>query len=122
LWVTSIVAMPVPLLIPLEAWVPAGRILMLAAVCALTMVVETTRGAVVPLAILLFFQAALAASLLWCGAHLLSRALALVSDAARTRLTLLLVLSLLMSTALATPYSDPYRPENLRTGLLHVYE
>jgi hypothetical protein len=113
---------PVPLVIPLTARVPAARVFMLAAISFAEMFAETTRGAVVPLAILLLVQALVAMGLLWIIAYGISRLLAGASNGLRAAATLLLVLSILAVTTADSLYRDPYRSETLHANLTEVYQ
>jgi hypothetical protein len=122
LWAVFVIAVPVPLIIPLRAEVPAARIVMLATISGFTMIAETTRGAVVPLALLLFAQALIAIAVFWLAAYLISRLLARLPDGARAAVTVALAAALLVITSTNSLYRDPYRPETLRSNLLQVYE
>jgi len=111
-----------PLVIPLSASVPAARILMLAGISFATMVVESTRGAAVPLAILLLLQAMLAMAALWIVAYGVSRLMAHVASGTRTAVTVAVVVVLVAVTTVGSFYRDPYRPESLHANLIQVYE
>jgi hypothetical protein len=117
-----IVAVPVPLVIPLYAQVPAARILMLGVVSFATMFVETTRGAVVPLAFLFLAQALVAVGALWLVAYALSRLLARLTSGPRALITVGIVVAVLAVTTARSLYLDPYRPQTLRSNLTRVYE
>jgi hypothetical protein len=113
--------MPVPLLVPLEAEVPAARIFMLAAIGLLQMVLETTRGAVVPLTLLLFVQALLATAGLWIFAYLATKPLARVRSAVRTTATLTVIVVLLAIASAVDLYRDPFRSDTMRADLINAY-
>ena len=122
LWAAFVIAVPVPLISPLHAEVPAARIVMLATISVFTMFAETTRGAVVPLAILLLGQALIAIAVFWVAAYLLARLLTRLPSAARAVVTIALALGILAVTTVNSYYRDPYRPETLHSNLLQVYE
>lgn len=116
------IAVPVPLFIPLRAEVPAARIVMLATISAFTMFAETTAGAVVPLALLFLAQALVAIAIFWVAAYLIARLLTRLPDAARAVLVVGLAAAILVVTSINAFYRDPYRPETLHSNLLQVYE
>lgn len=122
LWAVFVVTIPVPLVIPLYAQVPAARILMLAVISFFTMFVETTRGAVVPLAILFLLQAWVAMGAMWLVAYGLSRMLTGVTNGRRALVTVGIVAAVLVVTTAGAFYVDPYRPQTLRSNLMRVYE
>jgi len=122
LWAAFVIAVPVPLISPLHAEVPAARIVMLATISVFTMFAETTRGAVVPLAILLLGQALIAIAVFWVAEYLLARLLTRLPSAARAVVTIALALGILTVTTFNSYYRDPYRPETLHSNLLQVYE
>ena len=122
LWAVFVVTVPVPLVIPLWARVPAARILMLALVTFVSMIVETTRGAVVPLAILLLVQSAVAMAALWLLAYGLARLTTRMSPTVRAVLTAAIAVTLLAVTTTESLYRDPYRPETIHSNLVQVYE
>jgi hypothetical protein len=122
LWAACVIAVPVPLFIPLRAEVPAARIVMLATISAFTMFSETTRGAVVPLALLLFAQGLVAIGVFWLLSYLIARLLARLPLLPRTGVALALAAVILLMTATNSFYRDPYRPETLYSNLLQVYE
>jgi hypothetical protein len=117
-----VITVPVPLVIPLWARVPAARILMLGAISTVTMLVETTRGSVVALAILLLLQGVLAMAVLWFVAYALSLLLARLSPGMGSIITVAVVVLLIAVTTVGSFYSDPYRPETLHSNLIQVYE
>jgi hypothetical protein len=121
LWAVFVVAMPVPLLVPLEAEVPAARILMLAAIGLLQMVLETTRGAVVQLTLLLFAQALLAMAGLWVFSYLATKPLARATSAVRTVATLAVIVTLLATASAVELYRDPFRSDTIRADLISAY-
>ena len=122
LWAAFVIAIPVPMISPLHADVPAARIVMLAAISVFTMFAETTRGAVVPLVVLFMLQALVAIGLLWVAAYLLAKLLARLSYTGRGVVTVALALGILALTTVHSFYRDPYRPETLHSNLLQVYE
>jgi hypothetical protein len=117
-----VLAVPVPLVIPLSAQVPAARILMLALISSATMLAETTRGSVVALSILLFLQAGLAIGVLGVFAYVVSRLLARLAPGPRALMTLAVVIVLVAVTTAGSFYRDPFRPATLRANLIEVYE
>jgi hypothetical protein len=113
--------MPVPLLVPLQAEVPAARILMLASIGLLQMLLETTRGAVVQLTLLLFAQGLLAMAGLWVFAYLATKPLERVTSAARTAATVAVIVVLLATATAVNLYRDPFRSDTIHAGLIDAY-
>lgn len=122
LWLVLVVALPVPLVVPVRGEVPAARILMLAAIALAEMVVETPRGAAPMLAAFLLVQALLAMAVLWLAARAAGALLRFLPPAARTAAALGIAALLVLAAATGEIYRDPYRASTLRTGLFGVYE
>lgn len=122
LWAVFVVAVPVPLLIPVQGEVPAARILMLAAIGLLQMLTETTRGAVVQLTLLFLGQALLATAALWVVAYVVSRLVQSLAPAAQAVVAVAIVVALLATALTREIYRDPFRAATPRANLIDVYE
>lgn len=122
LWLVFVLVVPVPVVSPLYAQVPAARVLMLALISLVTMIAETTRGAVVALTVLFFLQALVAIGALWVGAYIVSRLLARLPARTRAIATIAIAVALMAVATADSFYRDPYRPGTLRANLIEVYE
>ena len=121
LWITLLLVVPVPIVIVGPGHVPPLRIIELGLITGSVMVVEQAGGAVPLLTVLMLFQGALYAGLLWL---LVSAAVGLArrwNIAVGTPAAILIVLALVLASAVPL-YRDPYQADSSRSTLLHVYE
>jgi hypothetical protein len=122
LWLALALLVPLPLFGLQHALVPAGRALMLGAVCVLVVVLESSKGVVAILAAIFLVQAFLQLALLWLAAWLgagASRGLGRGQRGAAVLLGVALAVALASSLEL---YRTPYRAGGIRASLLEVYE
>jgi hypothetical protein len=121
LWLASLVAAPVPVLVLGPGRVPPLYLAELAGVALAIVLVESARGVVLPVSALLFGQAALWAAALWLAAWLAARALARLGPRGLRRATgLLLAAGLGLACALPI-YETPFAARTARASLLRVY-
>jgi hypothetical protein len=122
LWLGSLVALPVPILLLGPGLVPPARLAELGAISLAVAVVESARGNVLQVAAVFLVQAAVWTSVLWIAAWLAARALARLGPRVLRSATLA-ALAVGLAVACALPvYRTPFAARAPRANLLHVYE
>ena len=122
LWLAMALVVPVPVLALGPGSVPALRLLELAAISSAVMVVESSRGAVLLITLVLALQAVLWMGLFWGVAWLASRVLGRLSPRMVAGVTLGLVVAAVAVATSTDLYHTPFRAASARGDLLDVYK
>lgn len=121
LWLGSLVAFPVPVLLLGPGRVPPLYLAELGGVGIAIVLAESARGNALQIAVLLLGQATLWAAALWPAAWLAARALARLGPRGLRRATgLLLAVGLAFACALPI-YDNPFAAHASRASLLRIY-
>ncbi len=120
LFLALLLLAPLPML-GFDAVAPVARYLLLGAVCLGMRLVEGPGGVVWQLAALFFGHALAYGALLWAGAWLAARALAVLGSAARGAVVAIAVVAATLWALTAEPYLTPFGPA-ARANLVAVLQ
>jgi hypothetical protein len=122
LWLALLLMLPLPLLGIDRGLVPAGRSLMLGAICALVILLESANGVAGLLVAVFWGQALVYSLLLWCVAWGIVRLTRGLSSRGRGALVLGGILAIALLCSSIEIYRTPYRAASIHSSLLGVYQ
>jgi hypothetical protein len=117
LWLTFLLAVPMPMVVVGSGRVPVARFLFLAGLSLAVLIRESARGSVGLLAAFFAGHAVVHGALLWLAAAVLGRAL----GRWRRPGAVLLALGLVLAASVFPIFRCPYHPSAARSTLLGVY-